>query len=496
MLRKLTRALFGKSDDATLSGKRTAAESGHHPSAPQGLALDKGVRIIARADHNISRKHISPNALKVLYRLNDAGYHAFLVGGSVRDLLMGGTPKDFDVSTDATPEEVRDLFRNSRVIGRRFKIVHIRFGREIIEVTTFRAHHKTERTIGDSESRRQIRDLDSAQTESGMILRDNVYGDINEDAVRRDFTINALYYTTRDFLVLDFADGIQDLDDGLIRMIGDPETRFREDPVRLLRAIRFAAKLDFDIEASTREPINRLANLLDSISPARLFDETLKLLIGGEAEATYQLMRQYRIGNHLFPATMATTSEVDTPASRLVVLAMRNTDQRLADGKSITPAFLYAALLWPPLQQSLVELCGNQRPTAPQLQQCASEVVSAQLDHTAIPRRFTSMMREIWELQYRLQPTNRRRVLATMAHPRFRAAYDFLLLREEAGEELDNIGDWWTRFQDTDQSGQESMLQQLATRSSTASPRKRRRRPRRSPGGAASTNQPPTGGAS
>lgn len=249
----------------------------------------------------------------MLYRLGDAGYHAFLVGGGVRDLLLGDTPKDFDISTNATPEQIKQLFRNAMIIGRRFKIVHLRFGREIIEVTTFRAHHEAQNEFHDNTSNRSIKGLDSAHSSTGMILRDNVYGDINDDALRRDFTANALYYTVDGFRILDFAGGLDDIDRRLLRMIGDPATRYREDPVRLLRAIRFAAKLGFDIEKNTRAPMNELAPLLESISSARLFDETLKLLTGGQAEKTLDLLRQFRVGDILFPATMAATRDPDSP---------------------------------------------------------------------------------------------------------------------------------------------------------------------------------------
>ncbi|MEX2333192.1 MAG: polynucleotide adenylyltransferase PcnB, partial [Pseudohongiella sp.] len=434
------------------------------------------VTVVPREQHNISRKDISPSALKVLYRLNDAGFQSFLVGGGVRDLLLGGHPKDFDISTNATPEEVRDLFRNSRVIGRRFKIVHVRYGREIIEVTTFRAHHEIETEVDEGESRKHIKHLDSAHSSSGMILRDNVYGNIAEDAVRRDFTVNALYYTTNHFMILDFVNGLPDIDQRLIRMIGDPETRYREDPVRILRAIRLAAKLDFGIEKNTEKPITKLVGLLESISSARLFDETVKLFTNGQAERTFALLRQYKVADYLFRPTMACLQDDSDPESKLLTLALRNTDNRLAQGKSVTPAFLYAALLWPPLQAAIREEIGNKIPTLGTLQECAGDVIVEQLKYTAIPKRFTAMMREIWELQLRLSPRNRRSVEIAFTHPRFRAAYDFLLLREEAGEQLNGLGDWWTRFQQVDADTQNTMIDALVP---GKAPRKRRRKPRK-----------------
>lgn len=487
MLRKLTRALFGKSvptqkiqkNPSSPSARSSSAETAHNaagvPEKLQELDLSSAT-IIGRDEHCISRRHISPNALKVLYRLNDAGFHAFLVGGGVRDLLLQSNPKDFDISTNATPEQIRQLFRNARIVGRRFKIVHLSFGREIIEATTFRAHHRAENEFDAEDSRQGIRGLDSAHSSSGMILRDNVYGSINEDALRRDFTINALYYTTNRFLIIDFANGMQDLEDGLIRIIGDPETRYREDPVRLLRAIRFSAKLDFDIEEKTCEPLDRLAHLLASISPARLFDESIKLFVGGHAEETFALLRQFKVADYLFRATLEATQDEQSSASRLLGLALRNTDSRIAEGKSVTPAFLYAALLWPPLQQELQRRGQAGAPTMPELQDAAGSVIMEQLQRTAIPRRFTTAMREIWELQLRLRPRNRRSVDAALAHPRFRAAYDFLLLREEAGEDLGGLGQWWTDFQHGDHATQETLLAGLDKRS----PKKpRRRKPRR-----------------
>jgi poly(A) polymerase len=485
MLKKLTRALFRrpasrstprdhKSDPSSDNGNSALHE---RASRSVGDELDlSGAVIYEREDHCVTRRDISPNALKVLYRLNDAGYQAFLVGGGVRDLLLGGHPKDFDISTNATPEDIRQLFRNARIIGRRFKIVHLSFGREIIEVTTFRAHHAAENEFDDDDSRQGIRGLDSAHSSTGMILRDNVYGNINEDALRRDFTVNALYYTTNRFRIIDFAHGMDDLDDGLIRIIGDPETRYREDPVRMLRAVRFSAKLNFDIEERTREPLDRLAHLLAPISPARLFDESLKLLVGGHAEVTFEVLRQFRVAQYLFKATLDATQDPDSPGSRLLVLALRNTDLRIEQGKSVTPAFLFAALLWPPLQARLSAAGFPENSPLPDLQEAAGSVIMEQLQRTAIPRRFTTAMREIWELQLRLRPRSRRGVETMLAHPRFRAAYDFLLLREEAGENLDGLGQWWTDFQHGDRARQEELLSSLDKKS----PRKtRRRKPRR-----------------
>ena len=442
----------------------------------QLTGIDKA-SFIPRDEHNISRKHISPNALKVLYRLSEHGFAALIVGGGVRDLLLGKHPKDFDVATDATPEEVRDLFKNARIIGRRFKIVHIRFGREIIEVTTFRAHHQATNEVAQSATRRQIQGLDSAHTSNGMILRDNVYGNIDEDAMRRDFTVNALYYTIDAFRVLDFCNGCADLNARQIRMIGDPEERYREDPVRMLRAIRFSAKLDFDIEPLTREPIPRLAELLDSISPARLFDETIKLLTCGHSVRAFELAAETGLGDYLFAPTLEALEQVSPDYGNLVELALRNTDERLAIGKSVTPAFLFAALLWPLLQLRLNQNNANQSTPPQTFHQVANDIVFEQLEYTAIPKRFTIGSKEIWELQRRLERRSRRTVLSVFNHPKFRAGYDFLLLREEAGEDLNGLGQWWTDFQNGDKNQRDTMIAAL---SNSDQRRRRRRRPRSS----------------
>ena len=441
-----------------------------HRASPPGM--EKAI-VTERDQHPISRKQISENALKVLYKLGSAGYCAYLVGGSVRDLLLGKTPKDFDVATNATPEELKQIFRNARIIGRRFKIVHIRFGREIIEVTTFRAPHEADNEIADDVSRRQIKGLDSAHSTSGMILRDNVYGSIDEDALRRDFTINALYYTTENFRILDFSTGLKDMETRQIRMIGDPRERYKEDPVRMLRAVRFSAKLDFDIEESTKQPIKELAHLLGSISSARLFDETLKLLTGGHAQATFALIREHDIGDYLFAPTMEALDSDESPACNLVDLALRNTDIRISEGKSVTPAFLFAALLWPVLTQRLRSESYEKKFDFQIYQRCANAVLMEQLDYTAVPKRFTIAAREIWELQLRLERRAKHFLGNALNNPRFRAGYDFLLLREESGEDLKGMGQWWTDFQIGDTKQRTELIARVA---SPINRRKRRKK--------------------
>ena len=302
---------------------------------PKPLATHADLRLVPRDQHPISRKDISPNALRVLYRLRDAGFSGYLVGGAVRDLLVGGHPKDFDVATDATPEEVKALFRNCRLIGRRFRLAHVVFGREIIEVATFRANSD------DGSGDRELH-------EGGRLLRDNVYGSIEEDAIRRDFTANALYYAIEDFSVRDYTGGFEDVQNGLMRLIGDPETRYREDPVRMLRAARLAAKLGFEIEAGTAEPIPRLAPLLRESAPARLFEECLKLFLSGHAVASFHALEQHGLLPALLPESAAAMAANRSGALRKMLLeGLRGTDQRVAEGEPVSPAFLFALLLWP-----------------------------------------------------------------------------------------------------------------------------------------------------
>ncbi|HET7306498.1 MAG TPA: polynucleotide adenylyltransferase PcnB [Gammaproteobacteria bacterium] len=389
-----------------------------------------------RAEHSVSRTNISDNALKVLYRLNNAGYLAFLVGGSVRDLLLGQVPKDFDVATDANPEQVHDLFRNSRLIGRRFRLVHVRFGREVIEVATFRAAPDSDLDA----------DADRRLDESGRILRDNVYGTIEEDVWRRDFTVNALYYDIRDFSVWDYVGGLDDLNNRVLRLIGDPATRYREDPVRMLRAVRFAAKHDFTIEPASEAALRELAPRLADVPPARLFDEVLKLFMGGQAEKNFRLLRRYGLLAELFPWTEELLA-AEPGAVGFVERALVNTDRRVAADQPVTPAFLFAALLWAPVRTyAQWRESDGARPTQA-LRQASIDIASQQQTRVALPRRFTQPMAEIFEMQARFEQRHGKRPLRLLEHPRFRAAYDFLLLRAEAGEAEQELADWWTALQ-------------------------------------------------
>lgn len=421
--------------------------------------------IIARSGHDISRANISESALKVLYRLKSKGFEAFLVGGGVRDLLLGREPKDFDIATDAHPEKVASLFRNSRIIGRRFKLVHVRFGREVIEVATFRGQHE------DNNSR-------ETHAEDGMILRDNVYGNLEEDAWRRDFSVNSLYYNIKDFSVVDYTSGMKDLKAGVLRVIGDAEQRYIEDPVRMLRAVRFAAKLGFRIHEDSEKPLADLGERLESVPPARLFDEILKLFMSGNAVATYELLRHYDLFRYLFPMTDACLSEEENHFPHtLVMRGLENTDARIAAEKPVTPAFLFAVLLWEPVHSRAKRLQGEGLSEIQALQLAGEEVIALQALHISVPKRFSIQTREIWTFQARLKRRNGKRALRLMEMSRFRAAYDFLLLRVESGEEeLASLANWWTEYQESDEDRRRNMARDVP---SVGGKRRRRRRRRR-----------------
>ncbi len=429
--------------------------SNHSPGSTQSL-------VVPAEEHELPQDLISRNALRVIAKLQSSGFLAYLVGGGIRDLMLDGKPKDFDVATNATPEETKRLFRSSMIIGRRFRIVHVRFGREIIEVTTFRAHHDDAK---DSK--------DAKQSQDGMLLRDNVYGDIQSDAIRRDFTVNALYYDPSKEEILDFTSGLEDIYNRTLRIIGDPEARYREDPVRMLRAIRFSAKLGFKMCPATGKPIPELAHLLSSIPPARLFEEVLKLMLSGSATATLNLLRDNKLFEPLFPGTESCLQAGNDLDLRLVTQAVINTDKRLRQGKRVTPAFIYAAFLWLPLQRAMQALIKKDNLSASDaMQQAAHDVIGQQLAATSIPKRFSIPMREIWSLQLRLPNREGRKAFGHMEHPRFRAAYDFILLREEAGENMDGLGHWWTQFQEVDEEQKLKMTQEFKGRT-----KRRRRRP-------------------
>ena len=431
-----------------------------------------GAQILPQSKHGIRRDQLDDCALKTCETLAQAGYKAYVVGGAVRDLLLTKTPKDFDVATDATPEEVRRLFRRSRIIGRRFQIVHVMCGRVTIEVTTFR-----------SNGQKETEDEDERPTdEHGRLLSDNVFGNMADDAARRDFTINALYYDPLREEVHDYFGGVADCKKRVLRMIGDPETRFREDPVRMLRAARFAAKLDFHIDPDTRRPVATLAPLLANIPRARIFDEALKLLMSGHALRGVHQLRAEGLHHGMLP--LLDTILDDPTGERFITAALKTTDTRIAEDKPASPAFLFGTLLWPQVLQRWHALEAGGEKAQPALFMAMDDVLDEQRNQLAIPRRYDGMMKEIWALQPRFEQRGGQRPYRLLEHPRFRAAYDFLLLRAESGEVDTELGEWWTRFQDASDDERAAMLIADST------PKPRRKRKRRKPGEAGGEAQP------
>lgn len=402
--------------------------------------LSDNKRILTEQQHKIPRNRFSPNAVRTVFHLLNAGHETYLVGGCVRDLLLGKYPKDFDVTTAAHPEVAEQLFKRGKLIGRRFKLLHVRFGRELIEVATFRANHEGIEPTSEY----------SKKSANGLLLRDNVYGSIEEDALRRDFTVNALYIDLQDYSIIDFTHGYEDLLQQTLRIIGDPDKRYQEDPVRMLRAARLAAKLDFKIDPDTAKPIYKLAPLLSNISPARLFDESLKLLQSGYAIKAFDQLQQYHLFSYLFPLTQKLLDQQHEKSWILVQQVLMNTDNRLQNGKSVTPAFLFAALLWYPLQERMQHILQSKKVNPNEaMHEARIWLMLQQNKATSIPKRFSLPMREIWELQLRLpQYKQPQKAYILYAHPRFRAAYDLVLLREAAGEDLQGLGDWWTHYQE------------------------------------------------
>jgi len=405
------------------------------------------VRIYPRSEHNISRSQISENALKVLYKLQKEGFNAYLVGGCVRDLLLGREPKDFDVVTNADPEQIRKVFRNCRLIGRRFRLAHVHFGREVIEVATFRG-------VGEEQNDKQV------LNKEGRLLRDNVYGTIEEDVWRRDFTVNALYYNIKDFSVVDYVGGMADHKASTLRLIGDPETRFREDPVRMLRAVRFAVKLGFKLHPDCEKAMHEAAELLFSIPSARLYDEALKLFLSGCALQTFEMLRHYGLFQVLFPATENCLSVEENGFPRLLLIkALENSDNRIAEGKTVTAYFLFAAFLWEPVQMRAKEKMARGMVEFMAYQDAANEIISRQIKSTALPRHITMAMREVWSLQPKFTARTGSKPSRLLTHPRFRAGYDFLLLRAETGGTDPELAQWWGKYQDANENEQRKMTQ-------------------------------------
>lgn len=400
------------------------------------------LRRISADQHHIDDNKICDQARHIVDKLVDAGYQAYLVGGCVRDLLLGILPKDFDVATDAHPDQICSLFDNSRLIGRRFQIVHIYFGRDYIEVSTFRAKASSNQ---------------STKQKNGRILRDNTFGSIEEDAIRRDFTINAMYYDIKNALVLDFCNGWQDLIDRKIRMIGNVDTRYKEDPVRMLRALRFRSKLNLTIEAQTEEPIHSLGYLLKDIPPARLFDEIIKLFHSGFAVNCYHALHEFNLFKILFPITHDALNH-DEQFSLLILAALENTDSRILDNKSVNPAFIFAILLWRPYLKLLEQFKQEKIPYAESVWSAGRTTVLDQSSVTTIPKRFSITICEIWKLQNRFTKKSGKKSLRLLSHPKFRAAYDFMCLRVHSGEVSQEDCQWWTTIQSVSSKEQQKML--------------------------------------
>ncbi len=422
-------------------------------------------QVIPRPEHNVSRKEISSAALKVLYRLHKSGYQAFLVGGGVRDAILELHPKDFDIGTNATPDEVRSLFSNCRLIGRRFRLAHVRFGREVIEVATFRAAANHE-------------DDDSALDTEGRILRDNVYGSIDEDVWRRDFTCNALYYNIADFSIWDYTGGFEDVKQKRLVVIGDPLQRLREDPVRMLRAVRFAGKLGFSIDQTVVAAMRDCRGLLANVPAARLFDEFLKLFQSGFAEPTFELLREHNLFGELFPATEEEL-RLDDNFVAFVRAALRNSDKRVADGQSVTPMFLLGVFFWVPVKKLAEKMREEEKMSESQSINLASyEVVAGQQRRISIPKRFTVPMREMLSLQPRFTTTRGKRGLNLLEHRRFRAAYDFMLLRAAVGWGDPELAKFWTDVQTQSAEERASSFEMQSSPGKKRPRRRRRRKPK------------------
>jgi len=432
--------------------RRSTSKVAHEPE------VFKGSRI------GIDRKLVSHAAIRTVEDLQKAGYRAYVVGGAVRDLVLGIRPKDFDVATDAEPEKVQRLFRRARIIGRRFRLVHVMFGPETIEVSTFRA----------------LQSDDTHVDEHGRVLRDNVFGEQHEDATRRDFTVNALYYDPVSDKVLDYHHGVKDLKSKTLRMIGDPEHRYREDPVRMLRAVRLAAKLEFIIDPATRIPIRNMADLIRNVPNARLFDEMLKLLHSGNSYEGLKQLRNEGLHHGCLPLLDLVFDHEDPKAVDFVCRALKATDARIHDHKPVSAGFLFAALLWNLVHDRWQQLLGQGAPLIPALNQAMDDVIDQQLDALAIQRRYVSDMREIWLLQPRFEKRQPSNVARLIGHMRFRAGYDFLLLRAEAGQCDAALAQWWTDFLEADQTGRAALLAQVSNQRGSRAPGASRARRRRS----------------
>ena len=423
---------------------------------------DSEPRTVPKEQHGIGREAISQGSRKVCEVLHGHGYQAYIVGGAVRDLLLGLRPKDFDVATDAYPEEVHKAFRRSRLIGKRFRLVHVMFGEETVEVSTFRA-----RTPAETD-------------EHGRVLRDNIYGTREDDAIRRDFTINALYYDPASETLLDYHNGLRDLQRKSVRIIGDARARYREDPLRMLRAVRFAAKAGFAIDERTRKPIRELAHLLGNVPPSRVYEEMQKLLLSGHAATGLRELRSEALHHGLLPLLDVIFEQ--PMGERFVTLALEQTDSRVRSGKSVSPAFLFAALLWHEVLAAWKKAQQRGLKPIPALFEAMDAVLDIQTDKLAIPRRLTAVMKEIWALQPRFEQRSGRRPFGLLAHERFRAGFDFLVLRSGSGEAPEEIAQWWEKFQQAGEAERQAML--MAPLPGEQRRRRRRRRRGKKPSSA------------
>jgi poly(A) polymerase len=424
------------------------------PTPGPGARLSHTSATIPVATHGIRREAISPGSRRTCDTLQQAGFKAYVVGGAVRDLIAGIKPKDYDIATDATPEQVRALFRRARIIGRRFQIVHVMQGGETLEVSTFRAAH----------------DADTQKDEHGRILRDNVWGSQAEDAARRDFTVNALYYDPATETVIDYHHGVADIQQKTLRIIGEPRTRYREDPVRMLRAVRLSAKLGLTIDPAARQPIREMAPLMENIPAARIFDEMLKLLFSGHAFECLKRLRDEGLHHGVLPLLDVILEQ--PMGEKFVILALANTDERIRQGKPTSPGFLFATLLWHEVLAEWDKRKARGELPTPALFEAMDAVLDQQAEKLAITRRISGDIKEIWALQPRFDKRSGKSPLRLIEQPRFRAAYDFLLLRAQSGETATELADWWTRFQTEDTEGRLAMLMP------DSGPKKRRSRNR------------------
>lgn len=447
MIKKFLNKVFKKREEAEISinkDERSIVETANKVPAKK---------------HKIDKSLISSAAIKTCEGLHNAGFDAYIVGGAVRDLLLNARPKDFDIATNAEPEEVRRIFKRARIIGKRFRLVHVMWGREMIEVSTFRGHH-------DNKG-------DASVDGSGRILRDNIFGSLEDDAVRRDFTANALYYNPKTEVILDFHNGVSDVKKRILRMIGEPTKRYQEDPVRMLRAVRLSAKLGLKIDKATETPISELADLLQDVPPSRLFDEMLKLFLSGHAIESINTLRAQHLHHGLLPLLDVVLEQ--PLGEKFVMLALKNTDDRINQGKSSNPSFLFATLLWHEVLKAW-EPHKKHAPMIPALYLAMDEVVQKQAKKLAIHNRFVAGMKEIWAMQPRFEQRSGKRPFALLTHKRYRAAYDFMLLRCESGEIPTEIGEWWTTFADAKSEQRTAMLLP-----DTSPKKRRRRRPKKKP---------------